>query len=130
MSDIKVGDKVIFINDVNWTYHGGAKMIYGEQYIVSDIIICSKCLELYYNLGAKMSNETDFAKCCGYMLVGKGIDWVHAKRVAPYYKNFKNFCSTMIFDNMHKDVETLVKEKKYEEAISIIKRLEKIRNEL
>lgn len=130
MLDVKIGDIVVCVDDTDWVYYGGEKLVYRKKYKVLDITTCKKCNKLYYNIGCKASNENAHSSCCNVDLVGKGIDWVGERRLLPYFENFKKFCQETIIDNMHKDIETLVKEKKYEEAISFIKRLENIRNEL
>jgi hypothetical protein len=130
MSEIKIGSNVICVDDTRWSNEKGVLLIYKNTYKVLDITECKKCKKVFYDIGCKRMNLDSHHECCGKQLVGSGIDWVGEYRLKPYFTNFKEFTKKEVISKIYEDIETLVKDKKYEKAIETIKRLEKINDEL
>ena len=130
MSNIKIGDKVICIDDSGWTNEKGTALLYKKEYTILDITICKDCGKKYYDVGCKRYDTTTHNMCCNKQMIGEGIDWVCGHRLKPYFTNFKDFTRIEIIETIHEDIRILVKKKQYEKAIELIKRLEKINNEL
>lgn len=130
MSEIKIGDKVVCIDDTNWTNQAGIPLVYKNQYTLLDITICKTCNNVYYHVGCKRHDKTSFTNCCQHNLVGAGFDWVNSEKFVPYIITFKDYCRKEVIEQMQEDIRNLVKKKEYEKAIDEIKRLEKIYNEL
>ena len=128
MENIKIGDSVICIKDTNWSNEKGLPLIYKSKYKVLDIIKCSICGKLWYDIGCKRNYSESHSKCCE-PLSGAGIDWVDESRLKPYVFIFKEFVEHEVIEIMIENVKSLVKEEKYEKAIDIIKRIDKIKNE-
>ncbi len=130
MDDIKIGDKVVFIDDINWTNSKGVQLIYRKEYTVLDILVC-ECGQTSYDLGGRLLDENSRMRCgCGRLKVGIGIHWAKSERFLPYIITFKDFTRKLVIENIHKDILSFVQNKEYEKAVETIKRLEKISNEL
>ncbi len=130
MKNIKIGDKVVCIDDTNWVYEAGKRLTYRSIYTVLDITTCKKCNNKLYDLGCKREDKNKHSLCCQTDLVGAGIDWVGSDKLLPYRVNFINFCRKEIVERIYEDIESLIKNREYEKAIETIKRLENIENEL
>jgi hypothetical protein len=132
MSEIKIGDKIICVDDRNWTNEKGTYLFYQNVYTLLNIFVCEKCDSIFYDVGAKLSDSTQFKICdCKQVyMVGKGIHWAKSSRFKPYIKNFKNFCRKEIVEKIQSDIHTFIQNKEYEKAVDLVKRLEKIDNEL
>ncbi len=130
MCDVKVGEKIVCVDDRGWSTIRGTKLTYRNIYTALDVITCEKCGKNWVDIGCRRKDTESFSECCSRSLVGASIDWVGAERFVPYIKNFKNFCRKDITDRIQKDVADLINKKEYEEAVTLIKRLENINNEL
>ena len=131
MSEMKIGDKVVCINDIGWKNSGDIKLIYNKEYTIIDKIYCKNCRKYHYDIGLRTSN-IDYLSGCGddgFKIPGKGIDWINEYRIKPYIVNFKNYIRKEIIEHLHDDIKKCVESKEYEKAMEYINRLEKIESE-
>ena len=66
----EVGETVICIDDRRHN------VVYGKQYVILDVVQCSKCGQYIYDVGIKL-NHSGFTICsnCNIDIQGKGIRW-------------------------------------------------------
>ncbi|MFM2394648.1 MAG: hypothetical protein RLZZ546_2630 [Bacteroidota bacterium] len=108
MSEIKIGDKVVCVDDRKWTNNTGTFLFYRNVYTVLDITTCKNRGKRWYNIGCRLNDKDLHSLCCSKELVGVGIYWVDEHRFIPAIVTFRDYCRKEVMEHMQEDIKSLV----------------------